>query len=99
MSSRLHQLSGLGQSVWIDYLSRDLIESGALAKAVADDAVVGVTSNPRIFQEARRREARASPQRVSFARARRRTRAGRREGLPGVGRVAHRQLQEDAPGV
>ena len=28
MSSRLHQLSALGQSVWIDYLSRDLIESG-----------------------------------------------------------------------
>ena len=31
MSSRLHQLSALDQSVWIDYLSRDLIESGALA--------------------------------------------------------------------
>ena len=52
MSSRLHQLSALGQSVWIDYLSRDLIESGALAKAVADDAVVGVTSNPSIFEKA-----------------------------------------------
>ena len=42
----------LGQSVWIDYLSRDLIESGALAKAIAEDAVVGVTSNPSIFQKA-----------------------------------------------
>jgi transaldolase len=52
MSSRLHQLSALGQSVWIDYLSRDLIESGALAKAVEEDAVVGVTSNPTIFQKA-----------------------------------------------
>jgi len=52
MSSRLHQLSALGQSVWIDYLSRDLIESGALTKAVADDAVVGVTSNPSIFEKA-----------------------------------------------
>jgi transaldolase len=52
MSSRLHQLSALGQSVWIDYLSRDLIESGALAKAVDEDAVVGVTSNPSIFQKA-----------------------------------------------
>jgi transaldolase len=48
----LHQLSALGQSVWIDYLSRDLIESGALAKAIADDAVVGVTSNPSIFEKA-----------------------------------------------
>jgi transaldolase len=52
MNSRLHQLSALGQSVWIDYLSRDLIESGALATAVDEDAVVGVTSNPSIFQKA-----------------------------------------------
>jgi transaldolase len=52
MSSRLHQLSALGQSVWIDYLSRDLIESGALVRAVDEDAVVGVTSNPSIFQKA-----------------------------------------------
>jgi transaldolase len=52
MSSRLHQLSALGQSVWIDYLSRDLIESGALARAVDEDAVVGVTSNPTIFANA-----------------------------------------------
>src|SRR5829696_5938742 len=52
MTSRLHQLSALGQSVWIDYLSRDLIESGALARAVDDDAVVGVTSNPTIFANA-----------------------------------------------
>ena len=52
MRSRLHQLSALGQSVWIDYLSRDLIESGALAKAIDEDAVVGVTSNPSIFEKA-----------------------------------------------
>jgi transaldolase len=52
MSSRLHQLSALGQSVWIDYLSRDLIESGALVRAADEDAVVGVTSNPTIFANA-----------------------------------------------
>jgi transaldolase len=52
MNSRLHQLSALGQSVWIDYLSRDLIESGALVRAVDEDAVVGVTSNPTIFAKA-----------------------------------------------
>jgi transaldolase len=50
--SRLHRLSELGQSVWIDFLSRDLLESGALARAVRDDAVVGVTSNPTIFEKA-----------------------------------------------
>jgi transaldolase len=52
MTSRLHQLSALGQSVWIDYLSRDLIQSGGLARAIDEDAVVGVTSNPSIFQKA-----------------------------------------------
>jgi transaldolase len=50
--SRLHQLSELGQSVWIDYLSRDLLQSGELARMMREDAVVGVTSNPTIFQKA-----------------------------------------------
>jgi transaldolase len=50
--SRLHQLSELGQSVWIDYLSRDLVRSGELERLMREDAVVGVTSNPTIFQKA-----------------------------------------------
>jgi transaldolase len=50
--TRLQQLSALGQSVWIDYLSRDLMESGGLFRAIEADAVVGVTSNPSIFAEA-----------------------------------------------
>jgi transaldolase len=50
--SRLHQLSELGQSVWIDYLSRHLIHSGELARMMDEDAVVGITSNPTIFQKA-----------------------------------------------
>src|SRR5215212_7069402 len=50
--SRLHQLSEHGQSVWIDYLSRDLIHQGELARMMREDAVVGVTSNPTIFQKA-----------------------------------------------
>jgi len=50
--SRLHQLSELGQSVWIDYLSRDLLRTGELARLHEEDAVVGVTSNPTIFQKA-----------------------------------------------
>jgi transaldolase len=50
--SRLHQLSELGQSVWIDFLSRQLLRSGELARMMEDDAVVGVTSNPTIFQKA-----------------------------------------------
>ena len=50
--SRLHQLSALGQSVWIDYLSRDLLRTGELERMMREDAVVGVTSNPTIFQKA-----------------------------------------------
>jgi transaldolase len=50
--SRLHELSARGQSVWIDYLSRDLLESGKLKQMMDEDAVVGVTSNPTIFQKA-----------------------------------------------
>jgi transaldolase len=50
--SNLHKLSALGQSVWIDYLSRQQLQSGKLAQLMDEDAVVGVTSNPTIFQKA-----------------------------------------------
>jgi transaldolase len=50
--SNLHKLSALGQSVWIDYLSRDLLETGELERMMREDAVVGITSNPTIFQKA-----------------------------------------------
>jgi transaldolase len=50
--SRLHQVSELGQSVWIDFLSRKLVHGGELARMMEEDAVVGVTSNPTIFQKA-----------------------------------------------
>jgi transaldolase len=50
--SRLHQLSEAGVSVWIDNLSRDLIQSGELERMMREDAVVGITSNPTIFQKA-----------------------------------------------
>src|SRR5437763_19399 len=50
--SNLHKLSAMGVSVWIDYLSRDLIHKGELERMTREDAVVGVTSNPTIFQKA-----------------------------------------------
>src|SRR3990172_3197350 len=52
MTSRLHELSARGVSVWIDSLSREMLETGELARLMAEDAVVGVTSNPTIFQKA-----------------------------------------------
>ncbi|MGZ4461738.1 MAG: transaldolase [Gaiellaceae bacterium] len=50
--SRLHELSELGQSVWIDSLSREMLETGELERLIREDAVTGVTSNPTIFQKA-----------------------------------------------
>jgi transaldolase len=50
--SRLHEVAKLGQSVWIDSLSRDWLKTGALAQWMEDDALTGVTSNPTIFQAA-----------------------------------------------
>jgi transaldolase len=50
--SRLHELSEHGQSVWIDSLSRQWLQDGTLEKLMRDDTVVGVTSNPTIFQKA-----------------------------------------------
>ena len=50
--SRLHELSELGQSVWVDSLSREWLETGELQRMLDEDAVVGVTSNPTIFQKA-----------------------------------------------
>lgn len=47
----LHELSEQGQSVWIDYLSRRFVQDGDLAGLIRD-GVVGVTSNPTIFQGA-----------------------------------------------
>src|SRR5262245_24693960 len=50
--TRLQELSARGQSVWLDYLSRDILETGKLAEMMDRDAIVGVTSNPTIFQKA-----------------------------------------------
>jgi transaldolase len=50
--SRLHALSKAGVSVWIDNLSRELIHGGELERLLREDVVVGITSNPSIFQRA-----------------------------------------------
>ena len=48
----LQRLSALGQSVWIDFLSREAIRGGRLQELIDDYAVVGATSNPTILQKA-----------------------------------------------
>jgi transaldolase len=52
MEGPLQRLSGYGQSVWIDSLSRASIRGGHLQSLIDDCAVVGATSNPTIFQTA-----------------------------------------------
>ena len=49
--SKLHDLHAAGQSVWFDFIRRDMIGNGELAQLVTD-GVRGVTSNPSIFQKA-----------------------------------------------
>ncbi len=48
----LVMLGAAGQSIWLDYIRRDLIESGDLAKMIAKDGLAGMTSNPAIFERA-----------------------------------------------
>jgi transaldolase/glucose-6-phosphate isomerase len=48
----LQALLGYGQSMWLDYIRRDLITSGSLKKMIADDGLRGMTSNPSIFEKA-----------------------------------------------
>jgi transaldolase len=48
----LKKLETLGQSVWLDYIRRDMLTSGQLKKLIEEDGVRGITSNPSIFQKA-----------------------------------------------
>jgi transaldolase len=48
----LLRLSALGQSIWMDYISRRVINSGELRKLIERDGLCGVTSNPSIFEKA-----------------------------------------------
>ena len=48
----LLRLSQLGQSLWYDYITRDLVASGRLARLIAEDGLRGMTSNPTIFEKA-----------------------------------------------
>lgn len=52
MTNPLRELAVYGQSFWLDYLSRNLITSGELARLIEDDGLRGITSNPTIFDKA-----------------------------------------------
>ena len=48
----LLRLAELGQSVWYDYITRDLLTSGELERLIREDGLRGMTSNPTIFEKA-----------------------------------------------
>jgi transaldolase len=50
--NRTAQLRAVGQSVWLDNITRDLLNSGKLARYIADLSVTGLTSNPSIYDKA-----------------------------------------------
>lgn len=50
--NRLRQLYDAGQSVWLDYIDRAMLRNGALVRLIKDDALMGMTSNPTIFEKA-----------------------------------------------
>jgi transaldolase len=52
MTNHLLEIEALGQSIWLDNISRQLLDSGALERLIADDGISGVTSNPSIFEKA-----------------------------------------------
>ena len=50
--NRLRALNDYGQVVWLDFIRRDLLIEGGLARLIEEDGVTGVTSNPAIFEQA-----------------------------------------------
>ena len=52
MKNPCAQLHDLGQSIWLDFISDGLIQSGELRRLIGEGCVYGVTSNPTIFKNA-----------------------------------------------
>ncbi|MCQ6961559.1 transaldolase [Mucilaginibacter aquariorum] len=52
MANNVKQIHEFGQSIWLDFIDREIIASGKLKKLIDEDGVRGVTSNPAIFEKA-----------------------------------------------
>ena len=52
MPNRLQQLHDAGQSIWLDYIDRTMLQNGELKRRIREDALTGMTSNPTIFEKA-----------------------------------------------
>jgi transaldolase len=51
-TNKVKQIHSFGQSIWLDFIDREIISSGHLKSLIDDDGVRGVTSNPAIFEKA-----------------------------------------------
>ena len=71
----LIQLQTFGQSIWLDYIRRDLMKGGELQRLIKEDGLRGMTSNPAIFEKA----IAGSTQYPGFSRFARRPRRPRRQ--------------------
>lgn len=52
LMNNTHALHALGQSLWLDNITREILDDGTLARYISDYSVTGLTSNPTIFDEA-----------------------------------------------
>lgn len=52
MSTPLHKLNAVGQSIWLDYIDRTMLRNGELERRIREEALTGMTSNPTIFEKA-----------------------------------------------
>lgn len=52
MANRIKKIHELGQSIWLDFIDRRIMDSGDMQRLITEDGVRGVTSNPAIFEKA-----------------------------------------------
>jgi transaldolase len=52
MENKVKQIHSFGQSIWLDFIARNIIKNGQLKQLIDEDGVRGVTSNPAIFEKA-----------------------------------------------
>src|SRR6201992_3712274 len=51
-TNKVKQIHSFGQSIWLDFIDREIIKSGKLKKLIDEEGIRGVTSNPAIFEKA-----------------------------------------------
>ncbi len=50
-TNRVKQIHELGQSIWLDFIDRPIMNTGGLQKLIDEDGIRGITSNPAIFEK------------------------------------------------